>query len=414
MRGETRILDVLRPRKPSLRDTLESFAVAHQDLILMVLRRLVPILRIGQMVLITRRDDIREVFLDDVSFPVSYADRLDVIMGDQPFILGMEDGPAYRRDTGALRLVMRPDDLQRLADAATARAHALVAAAAGTIEVVDYIRQVTFDVFCEYFGFTAPPGQDLRVIATRLFEFQFLDHFNDPTLLAEVQPMAKTLRDHFDHLIAARKSDPAKDDVLGRCLVFQAKDCEGFSDIQIRTALIGFLVGGLPQLPMAAPQALEQLLQRPDSLAESQVLAREDDDEALAGYVFEALRFDPLAPLLKRRAKRDRTIAAGTLRSSTVKEGATVLVALGSAMRDPRRVAYPDSFDPTRPWSVYMHFGLGLHSCFATSINRRLIPLMLKALLRCEGLRRAPGDRGKLLKRGLVAERLWVTFSSVP
>jgi cytochrome P450 len=251
------------------------------------------------------------------------------------------------------------------------------------------------------------------VIATRLFEFQFLDPFKDPALLAEVRPMARALRDHFDHLIAARKSDPAKDDVLGRCLVFQAKGCEGFSDIQIRTALIGFLVGGLPQLPMAAPQALEQLLQRPDSLAKSQVLARKDDDEALAGYIFEALRFDPLAPVLQRRAKRDRTIAAGTRRSSTVNEGETVLVALGSAMRDPRRVAYPDNFDPARPWSVYMHFGLGLHSCFATSLNRLLIPLMLKALLRCEGLRRASGDRGKLLKRGLVAERLWVTFSGV-
>jgi hypothetical protein len=55
-----------------------------------------------------------------------------------------------------------------------------------------------------------------------------------------------------------------KDDVLGRCLEMQANGEPGFQDDQIRTALMGFIVGGPPQPPMVVPQALEQLLRRPD------------------------------------------------------------------------------------------------------------------------------------------------------
>ena len=87
-----------------------------------------------------------------------------------------------------------------------------------------------------------------------------------------------------------------QDDVLGRCLDMQAKGEPGFSDDQIRTALMGFVVGGPPQPPMVVPQALEQLLRRPPALAGAQEAARSGDDKLLAGYVFEAMRFDPLAP----------------------------------------------------------------------------------------------------------------------
>src|SRR5205823_4265596 len=91
----------------------------------------------------------------------------------------------------------------------------------------------------------------------------------------------------------------------------------GFSDNQIRSSLMGFIVGGPPQPPMVVPQALEQLLRRPDALAGAQQAARDNDDKLLAGYVFEAMRFDPLAPFLPRVATRECMIAAGTPRAVT-------------------------------------------------------------------------------------------------
>lgn len=407
--------EVLRPGPGGLKARLAGWALARAGFGFRVLRTLRPIPRLGRTVLVTRYDDVREVFLDDRAFAVPYRDKLDVIMGGEPFFLGMGDTPEYRRDTRAMRLAFRPEDIaDRLAPAVERRAEALVAESGGRIEVVDaLVRRVTFEVLCDYFGTPGPDGADLRVWATRLFEFQFADQGDDPALRREVDAFAPALRAHIDALIEHRRaSRTSKDDVLGRCLAPQAQGRPGFSDAQIRSALVGFIVGGLPQPPMVVPQAMEQLLRRPDALAGAVAAARGGDDALLAGHVFEAMRFDPLAPALTRVAVEDRTVAAGTRRASKIARGSSVLVAFSSAMMDGRRVPEPQRFDPRRLPHEYLHFGYGLHTCFGLRLNQALLPLMLKPLLRRPNLRRAPGPEGHLRKRGAFAERLVVEFDA--
>ena len=345
-------------------------------------------------------------------FSVVYKPKLDVIMGGEPFFLGMGDTPQYRRDTEAMRKVMPPTDLSRLAKDVEERGEAIIAASGGRIDVVDQlVRRVTFDFLSAYFGIPQPVQGDLRVWATRLFEFQFADSGNDPALRAEVDEIAPALRAHIDAAIAHRRQEPVKDDVLGRCLARQAVGEPGFDDKQIRTALMGFIVGGPPQPPMVVPQAMEQLLRRPKVLAEAKIAARADDDERLRRYVFEAMRFDPLAPGLPRVAiKKDFTLARGTRDETAIKAGSQVLAAFASAMMDPRRVANPKTFDPNRPDLDYMHFGFGLHECFGRHINRATLHFMLKPLLKRQNLRRAEGPDGRLRKNGPFSEKLVVVF----
>jgi cytochrome P450 len=409
--------DVLRPPpadfKGRVSAAITSWAMARAGFAFGLLRDYWPIPHVGDTYAVTRYDDVREVFLNDDAFPVAYEAKLDVIMGGEKFFLGMGDTPDYRRDTAAMRKVVRAEDIaSRLVAATSARAEQIVAGAGGRIEVVDALaRAVTFDVLAPYFGVGDPPGGDLRVWTTRLFEFQFADQGNDPALRAEVDRMAPALRAHIDALLAACRANSSPDDtVLSRCVAMQAQGVEGFSDAQIRSALMGFLVGGLPQPPMVIPQALEQLLLRPDALAGAQKAARADDDALLAGYVFEALRFDPLALALIRVAARDQIVAAGTSRATLVKHGSTVLTAFSSAMMDARRVADPMRFDPRRPSYNYMHFGYGLHQCFGYHINMALVPLVLKPLLRREQLHRATGGAGYLVKRGAFADSLTVRY----
>lgn len=52
------------------------------------------------------------------------------------------------------------------------------------------MRRVTFTVLSDYLGVPDPHGADLRVWATRLFEFQFADPGDDPALRADVDRMA--------------------------------------------------------------------------------------------------------------------------------------------------------------------------------------------------------------------------------
>ena len=201
-----------------------------------------------------------------------------------------------------------------------------------------------------------------------------------------------------------------RDDVLGRCLALQAAGEPGFSDVQIRTAVLCMIVGGPPQPPMVVPQAMEQLLRRPDALAAACDAARADEDEKLHRMVMEAMRFDPLAPGLPRIAAQNAWVARGTHRGRAIPEGATVIAAFASAMMDPRRVPSPERFNPDRRAHEYIHFGYGLHECFGRHINRATLHKMLKPLLKRPNLRRAAGSEGYLTKNGPFAERLVVEF----
>ena len=168
------------------------------------------------------------------------------------------------------------------------------------------------------------------------------------------------------------------------------------------------VVGGPPQPPMVVPQAMEQLLRRPDALADAHTAAVDGNDAVLYDIVLEAMRFDPLAPGLPRIALMDWTVARGTKRSTTIPKGATVLAAFASAMMDERRVPEPQRFRRGRLPYEYIHFGSGMHECFGRHINHATLHRMLKPLLRRPNLRRAEGRYGRLQKTGIFAARIYV------
>ena len=405
--------EVLRPGPGGLKQKLMNLAMAAMPFAFRLMRRFKPILGFGGTIVTSRYDDVYEVFQNDALFAVPYQEKLEIIMGGEPFFLSMPDTPAYHAGANAMRRVVRPEDVgASLAPACAAMAARIVDESGGRLEVVDaLVRRVTFDLLGDYFGVPQPPNGDLRVWGTRLFEFQFADGGNDPALRAEVDEIAPALRAHIDGEIARRRAaSGGKDDVLGRCLALQKEGEPGFSDVEIRTALMGFIVGGPPQPPMVVPQAMEQLLRRPDALAGAQAAARADDDGLLAGHVFEAMRFDPLAPALPRVATADGSIAAGTSRARAVKKGQSVLAAMASAMMDERQLSEPRRFDPTRRSPEFLHFGCGHHTCFGIHINKAILPGMLKPLLRRPNLRRAPGKAGHLSKRGPFSEALTVLY----
>ncbi len=405
--------NVLRPRPGGVAG-LKAWgiqqAMALAPLATRVLRRVWPIVGGGGFCFVTRYDDVQEVFRTDTSYGVVYAANLELITGKEyPFFLGMSDTRQYRDQVAAMRRVVVSQDLAALGDRAEALAEAAVARAHGRVEVVSLIREVTFGVIAPYFGVPEPAQGRLDVWATRLFEFQFTGSVGDNPLCREVEVIAPAFRALLDGEIARRHTAPdAADDVLGRCLKLQAQGVAGYSDGEIRTALMCMVVGGPPQPPMVVPQGMEQLLRRPQALADAQDAAHTGDDGRLRAILLEAMRFDPLAPALPRVALAPATIARGTGRATNVRSGATVMVGFASAMMDERRVADPRVFRPGRLPHEYIHFGLGLHECVGRYINEATLHRMLKPLLRRPNLRRALGAEGRLRKRGIFAERLVV------
>jgi cytochrome P450 len=401
--------EVLRRRQGGLKAWLTQQVMALVPCGLWLLRSFWPIARLGKMYVVTLHDDVREVFSTDPAFGVVYNDNLQVITGNQPFFLGMSDSPQYRAQLAAMQRVIVARDLPALGDRAERLAESLVAASNRRVEVVSLVRQVTFGIIAPYFGVPEPEQGRLDVWATRLFEFQFIGSTDDKELRAEVDEIAPAFRAHIDREIARRRAASDNiDDVLARCLKRQAAGEPGYSDVEIRTALLCMVVGGPPQPPMVVPQAMEQLLRRPDALADAHKAASEGDDAELHDIVLEAMRFDPLAPALPRIALIEWTVARGTKRATTIPQGSTVLAAFASAMMDGRRVPEPRCFKLGRLPCEYIHFGYGRHECFGRYINHAILHRMLKPLLRRPNLRRADGRDGRLQKRGIFADRLYV------
>ncbi|MEG3175165.1 cytochrome P450 [Sphingomonas sp. RB3P16] len=352
--------------------------------------------------LATRRADVLNILSRDADFGVVYGPRMEIITGGENFFLGMQDTPRYTRDVSNMRLVVRRSDVPSIvAPAVAACASAIVGAAPGAIDVPQQLATpVAAHLLDRYFGTPGPSEADMAEWTTTLFRYLFLDLKGDAAFDATAEAAAAAFRTWMDGHIAARKAAPAQDDVLddvlGRCLVMDAAGLPGMHDMDVRNNLIGLLIGELPTLSATATLALDELLDRPEALAGAMAAARSDDDTALAAYVFEALRFRPLNPVVYRRALHDTRIAAGRLRGRRIKAGTMVLASNLSAMFDPLDVPTPGRFRIDRPWETYLLWGYGLHSCFGAHINRATIPGILKPLLARPGLRRAPGAAGRI------------------
>jgi cytochrome P450 len=382
---------------------------AGQSRAFAVLRAFWPNLRLSRRVItaydntgtaiVTRETDVREVLEREGDFAVVYEPRMRRITDGENFFLGMQDSALYQRDTSNMRLAARREDVAAIvAPFARAEAARILAAADGALDLpAELSNRVPVRLVARYFGLPYPDEDAAIRQATRMFHYLFADLSADAALGEAALADAAQARGWMDAAIAARRaSGEAREDLLGRCLAMQAGGLPGMSDLDIRNNLIGLFIGLVPTLNKAAVNATAQLLARPEALRGAQAAARAGDEARLAGYLWEALRFDPVNPMIYRRANRTTEIARGTRRRLVVPEGTMVLAANLSAMHDALAIEAPGEFRAGRPDHGYILWGYGMHTCFGAQINRAVLPAMLAPLLAKEGLRAesAPDGRG--------------------
>lgn len=370
---------------------------------LVLRRRIVQAYENSGTAIITRDKDVREVLDHNWAFQVVYAPKMDKITGSGNFFLGMQNTSEYTRDVSNMRLAARREDIASiLAPFVAAEAAQCIAKANGRLDLPQTLTlPLLARMVGRYFGTPGPSEQAMIEWTTAMFWYLFIDLAGTPDVETRALDAAEKCRDYLDTEIAKRKANPrSQEDVLGRCLQMQSAGVPGLDDLGIRNNLIGLIIGFIPTISVACVQALDILLDRPDELRGAQAAAAAGDDERLAAYLFEALRFNPLNPIIYRRAAADYVVAKGTLRARRIPKDTMVLAANLSAMFDAWTVPDADSFRLDRPWSTYILFGYGLHACFGEHINRAVIPQILKPLLAQQGLRRAAGKKGQVDRGG--------------
>ncbi|MFI9721001.1 cytochrome P450 [Streptomyces sp. NPDC052396] len=113
------------------------------------------------------------------------------------------------------------------------------------------------------------------------------------------------------------------------------------------------------------------LLRHPDQLDR---LRR--DPGLLPAAVEELLRYEPPVHMRERIPLADIDIAG-----TTIPKGSSVVLALASGNRDPKRFHDPDRFDPTRTDNQHLGFGSGIHLCYGAPLARIEAQTALAALI---------------------------------
>jgi len=398
----------------ALTDRLKAWAANNLPFVFSLLRTLKPILVFREFALVTRFDDVQEVLSRPDAFDVTYAEKMGVVTDGGNFFLGMSDTPTYTRDVSNMRIVMHRGDLETIISPMIKRLSSeIILDSRGTLDAVQELTKLVPARFVrDYMGIAGPTEAELIDWTTYMFQYLFFPN-NPAEVDAAAVSYAAQARDYLDQLIAERKQNSqGVDDIIARCIALQKSETPGMTDLDIRNNMIGIIIGAIPTTSKCAALVIDYLLDHPVLLASAQDAARRDDDVSIRQTVLEALRFNSFGAGIFRVATEDYRLARGYLRSRRIKKGTTVLAATQSAMLDGRKVERPGRFRLDRPAHAYMHFGYGMHTCFGAHINLVQIPIIVSAMLKCPGLRRAEGEKGVMQYRGPFPDSLTVEFDT--
>jgi cytochrome P450 len=356
------------------------------------LRKTRPILETDLGTLFARFDDVVEVLSHPDVFTVQfYQSKLG-----SDFMLSQDDTPLHTREKGIMQAMLNRDDLPRVREIIKKRANEFLDAGNGKIELVnDFGRSIPVALVQDYFGFEGIEPKQLKEWSFWIQYDSFHNHpFSLPTdpeaITQKANESRKALGEYLKGLvpqiIGRIKSGNTPDTVVARILSTQFPESVGFPIQNAVRNMSGLLIGAVETTSQAGVQIVQELLRRPDELAAAIDLARDDAPE-FDGYVWEALRFNPIGPYLFRKSSADYTVANGTDRAAKIPAGITVLPLIMSAMFDATRFPDPHTFNAQRPWYDTFHMGFGIHECLGKYLGMVMIPEMVKQVILRPGIK---------------------------
>jgi cytochrome P450 len=356
-----------------------------------------PILVTPIFTMVVRATDV----LDILSKPSLYSVRANATTMDPsvgPFMLARDETAINWHEKSIMRATLRWDDLPVVRSlAADTASQALADGPAGADLVPSVGRMVPLRIVQRHFGFAASDA-DLLAWSFATQHAMFRDLTGDPAVIAACTRAGEQMRAWLWPFLARKWAVAPSDsgDAVSRLINMSRLDDIALSPDRVLSNVCGLLVGAIETMSQAIVQAVDQLLLRPDMLAAARQAAMDGDDDTFDHYVFEALRFNPITTIQFRTAEADRELASGTPYATSIHAGARIAVCTGSAMFDADLMPQPSDFLVNRPFTSYLHFGLGHHECLGRYVAQVAIPEAVRQVVLKPGLRRKAGAAGQI------------------
>ncbi|OWK18373.1 hypothetical protein AJ88_04270 [Mesorhizobium amorphae CCBAU 01583] len=319
----------------------------------------------------TRNADVRDILERGDEFETPYGPEMAELARGSNFILGMQDGAAYRQMKSSVLSAFPPAEVEAMVRPIAAHhSKDIMARASPGFDAISGLMKIVPVRICrDYFGLEIDDESefaDWAIALSALF-------FSDPTASPTTRQLAVVAGDRLikviDRSIDAIRVRGGKDErPLPRLVALL--DQGRLSKPDLHSVMLGMIAGFVPTNVLAGSNCLDVILSRPDARRAVDAALADDDTGKLDRAIMEAMRFKPIWVGPWRYTSRDATIARGTPRERLVKAGTVVMPATLSAMFDPDAVQNPNDFDTTRPLRDYMVFGHGIHLCIGAEIAR--------------------------------------------
>ena len=355
-----------------------------------VTRKFHPICNVFGVCVLTKHEDVKEVLARMEDF--SSADSMNNKTPAGPFVLSIDWRIHHDRELKILQNACFPfidADAERITKLARNKAQMKIALARKSPQehfniAVDLAEDVALEIVEEYIGVKPVKNENselrhwLRILAAQIFT---PPPIGSPRQ-AQTAAAASNLIAYIHRIISEfstkeKKATPAKSDTLLLRLVKLVQDPpkenKWLNDEWVCALVAGMIVAGNATVTRAQTQAIYRLLTIPGAknLAVSTALQYSTDYEnvkskqSMLQIIYEALRFNPMLPVLSPRyCIRDTIIGAKYDRATHVKAGTNVLPLVYAAMFDDAVFEYPKEFRTDRKLESYLHFGWGPHVCF--------------------------------------------------
>ncbi|SOB79407.1 cytochrome P450 family protein [Streptomyces sp. 1331.2] len=230
-----------------------------------------------------------------------------------------------------------------------------------------YAAPLPITVICDLLGVPEDDRHDFRGWTDTLIT-------PDPEHPETARAAVKAMLGFFTGLVERKRTEPGDDLLSDLIAVRDDQDGGGgLSEDELTSLAFLILFAGYENTVHLIANAVLALLTHPEQLA-----ALRAEPELIDGAVEEFARFDGPAPLAIRRFPREDVTIGGV----TVPAGETVLLALGSANRDPEQFTDPDRLDLRRRENGHLALGHGIHYCLGAPLARMETAIALTALLR--------------------------------
>lgn len=416
------------PKKPNaIKRALNRLLIkltSNQGSLFHMLQKRFPVIKIGlaKIAVVTRHDLVVDVLDRDEDFTIKEINAKKMADQKGTFFLGMDrNNPQFDRERNFVRKATHKDDLDRIRGYVRNHADAICKNVRpyGKLDVVQTLNyNVLLGVLDDYFGVPAPVKSQMKKWQRTMFYDLFLNFTGNKEKHEAAVNSGKERTAWVGGLIdeSKRKLSEGKtldDNLLNRLILMQEKpEYDWVDDDTIRRNIGGLLTGLQETTSKAVIFSLQELFKRPNELKGAIEAAKSYDMDVVKGYVYEALRFNPVQPGVLRFCETKQIIKGSGKKTYAIKGNRKVMPLTSGAMFDPVTFPEPKKFNPNRD-SRYMNWGFALHECYGKYINSVTIPELVAAVLRLDGVSNAKGSigRGSGLNMGPFPNNYVVTFN---